>query len=51
VSQGAELAVRGPSRTRVVVAWPEPTTALATVCLLVEVGWVALLVYAAWAIF
>jgi hypothetical protein len=34
-----------------VVAWPELTTAFATVGLLVEAAWFALLVYAAWAIF
>jgi hypothetical protein len=51
VSHGVQLAMRGPKRRRVVFVWPEVTTALAAACLLVEVAWVALLVYAAWAIF
>jgi hypothetical protein len=51
VSQGAQLAIRRPRRTRMALAWPDVTTAAAAACLLVEVAWVAVLVYAAWAIF
>jgi hypothetical protein len=51
VSQGAQVAVREPRRPRVVLALPDLTTVLTAACVLVEIAWVAVLVYAAWAIF